>query len=117
MRFLFIFSLLSGYIYLEYVRIHIIYRVHQAEYVIHILVVAPQEDVNMYSTLKPVTLALTIHTLLLCSQACRQTPPSSHARDPLTYYSHPRALFTGVPPNTAIVACPYCNTHNRVPGA
>jgi len=29
-------------IYLEYVLIHVIYRVNQAEYVIHILVVAPQ---------------------------------------------------------------------------
>ena len=47
---LFIFSLLCKYVRLEYVRIHVIYRVHQAEYVIHILVVAPQEYVNPYST-------------------------------------------------------------------
>jgi len=35
---------------LEYVRIHVIYGVNQAEYRIHILVVAPQEYVNLYST-------------------------------------------------------------------
>jgi len=44
------FSLFCEYIRLEYVRIHVIYRVNQAESVIHILVVAPQEYVNIYST-------------------------------------------------------------------
>jgi len=34
---------------LEYVRIHVIYRGHQEEYGIHILVVAPQEYVSIYS--------------------------------------------------------------------
>jgi len=29
---------------------HVIYRVNQAGYVIHILLVAPQEYVNIYST-------------------------------------------------------------------
>jgi len=38
------------YIHLEYIRIHAIYRVNQAEYVIHILVVAPQEYVSINST-------------------------------------------------------------------
>jgi len=47
---LFIFSLFCEYMHLEYVRIHAIYRVNQAEYVIHILVVASQEYVNIYST-------------------------------------------------------------------
>jgi len=47
---LFIFSLFSEYIQLEYVRIHVIYRLNQAEYGIHIRVVAPQEYVNIYST-------------------------------------------------------------------
>jgi len=41
-------SLFCEYINLEYVRIHIIYRVHQTEYTI--LVAAPQEYVNTYST-------------------------------------------------------------------
>jgi len=36
--------------HLEYVRIHVMYRVNQAEYAIHVLVVAPQEYVNIYST-------------------------------------------------------------------
>jgi len=36
--------------YIEYVRMHVIYRLNQAEYVIHICVVAPQEYVNIYST-------------------------------------------------------------------
>jgi len=35
---------------LEYVRIHVIYKVNQAEFGIHILVVASQEYVNIYST-------------------------------------------------------------------
>ena len=47
---LFIFSLLCEYIHLKYVRIHVIYRVNPAEYVIHVLVVASQEYVNIYST-------------------------------------------------------------------
>jgi len=36
--------------HLEYVRIHVICRVNQAECFIHIYVVAPQEYVNIYST-------------------------------------------------------------------
>jgi len=47
---LFIVNLFCEYIHLEYVRIHSIYRVNQAEYVIHIRVVASQEYVNIYST-------------------------------------------------------------------
>jgi len=54
---LFIFSLLCEYIHLEYVRIHGIYRVKQAEHVIHILVVAPQEYMNIYSTRRAVSLS------------------------------------------------------------
>ena len=46
----FIFSLLCEYTPLEYVRIHVIYRVNQAEYGIQMLLVAPQEYVNLYST-------------------------------------------------------------------
>ena len=47
---LFMFNLFCEYIQLEYERIRVIYRVHQAKYGIHILVVAPQEYVNIYST-------------------------------------------------------------------
>jgi len=47
---LFVFSLLCEYILIEYVRIHVIYKVNQAEYVIHIRVASPQEYVNTYST-------------------------------------------------------------------
>jgi len=43
------FSLFCEDVHLEYVRIHVIYSVHQAEYVVHIRVVAPQEYVNIYS--------------------------------------------------------------------
>jgi len=39
-KILFTFSLFCEYIHLEYVRIHVIYRVTQAEYVIRIRVVA-----------------------------------------------------------------------------
>ena len=41
-------SLFCANIHLSYVRIHVIYRAHQAEYVLHIVVVAPQEYVNIY---------------------------------------------------------------------
>jgi len=47
---LFIFSLFCEYIHLEYVRIHVIHRVNKPEYVIHMLVVAPQEYMNLFST-------------------------------------------------------------------
>jgi len=53
------FSLFCEYIHLEYVRIHGIYRVDQAEYVIHILVVAPHEYMNIYSTRRTRTCGLT----------------------------------------------------------
>jgi len=45
-----IFCLFCEYINLAYVRVSVIYRVHQAEYGIHILVAASQEYVNTYST-------------------------------------------------------------------
>jgi len=41
---------------LEYIRAHVISRVNQAEYGIRILVAAPQEDVNIYSTRRTLTL-------------------------------------------------------------
>jgi len=47
---LFIFSLFREYIHLEYVRLPVIYRVHQAEYGTHILVAASQEYVNTFPT-------------------------------------------------------------------
>jgi len=47
---LFRFSLFYEYSILEYEHVHVIYRVSQAEYVIRIRVVAPQEYVNIYST-------------------------------------------------------------------
>jgi len=47
---LFIFSLFCEYIHLESVGIHVMYRVHQAKFGIHVRVVAPQEYVNIYST-------------------------------------------------------------------
>ena len=48
---LFIFSLFCKDTHHAYVRIHVIYRVDQTEYGIHILVVAPQEYVNIYTCL------------------------------------------------------------------
>ena len=47
-------SLLCEYIPLEHMRVPVIFRVNQAEYVIHSNVVAPQEHVQIYSTLKAV---------------------------------------------------------------
>jgi len=52
---LFIFSLFYEYGNLEYVHIHVIYRVNQAEYVIRIRVAASQECVNIYSTRRVMT--------------------------------------------------------------
>jgi len=51
---IFIFILLCEYIHLEYVRVPVIYRVSQAEYVIHIRVAASQEYVSIYSTCRVV---------------------------------------------------------------
>jgi len=45
-----IFSLLCEHINLGQVRISVIYRVNQAEYVIRVRVAAPQECVNTCST-------------------------------------------------------------------
>jgi len=50
------FGLFCEYVHLEYVRIHVICRVDQAEYVVRILVVAPQEYVNIVSTRRLLTL-------------------------------------------------------------
>jgi len=50
---LFIFCLLFEYINLAYVRIHVIYRIHQAEYAIRTHMAAPQEYVNTYSMSRP----------------------------------------------------------------
>ena len=47
---LFTCSLFCEYTNLEYVRVLVIYRVNQAEYVIHNRVAASQEYVNTYST-------------------------------------------------------------------
>jgi len=47
---LFIFNLFCEYSNLEYVRIHAICRVYQAEYAIRILMAAPPEYVNTYLT-------------------------------------------------------------------
>jgi len=52
---IFIFQLFCEYIHLESVYIHVIYRVNQAEYGIHIRVIAPQDYVNILSTRRPVT--------------------------------------------------------------
>jgi len=47
---LFMYSLFCEYAHLGYERVRVIYRVNQAESGIRILVVAPQEYVNIYST-------------------------------------------------------------------
>jgi len=52
---LFISSLFCEYTNLEYVRVPVIYRVNQAEYVIQILVAASQKYVNTYSTRRNTT--------------------------------------------------------------
>jgi len=61
---LFIVRLFGENSNLEYVHIYAIYRVNQAEYVIHICRVAPQEYMNIYSTRKEVshaTIKLGLH--------------------------------------------------------
>jgi len=47
---LFMIRLFCEYMNLEYIHVHVIYRVDQAEWVIRIIVAAPQEYVNTYST-------------------------------------------------------------------
>ena len=51
-RILFIFSLLCEYVSLAYVRINVIYRVHQAVYVIRFLVVMPQKKNASLSSIR-----------------------------------------------------------------
>ena len=51
------------YVRLEYARIHVIYRVNQVEYVVHILVVLPQEYVNTYSTRRELTVHTSVHSM------------------------------------------------------
>ena len=60
---LFIFSLVCEYIHLEHVRIHAICRDNQAGYGIHIIVVAPQEYVNIYSTRRSASLEKSLHII------------------------------------------------------
>jgi len=50
--------------HLEYVGIPVIYRVHQAEYEIHILVVAPQKYVKIDSTPRASPLS-PVHNILI----------------------------------------------------
>jgi len=56
---LFIVSLFCEYRNLEYVRVHVRFRVSWAEYVIRIRVAMPQECVNTYSTRRVVDLRRT----------------------------------------------------------
>jgi len=86
------FSLFCEYSRLEYVRIHVIYSVNQAEYVIHILVVAPQEYVNIYSTRRLRTLqAGTVTSMLggwVNPHREQQTIPQGQTSSP------PKSFFT-----------------------
>jgi len=54
-RILLRFGLFCEYSNHEYVRIHAIYRVHQAGYAFHIPADAPPEYVNMYSPRRSLT--------------------------------------------------------------
>ena len=78
---LFIFSVLCEYARLEYVRIHVVYRVNQAEYGIHILEVAPPEYVNIYST-RRVSKTISIHAtrpLRTSDSLRRRSPAGGHS--------------------------------------
>ena len=57
------------YINLEFVRVPVIYRFNQAEYIIHIRVAASQEYVNTYSTRR--LMLLEIHPCFSRSKALR----------------------------------------------
>jgi len=94
--FYFYSSLFCENSYLEYVYIHVIYRGNQAEYVIHSLVVAPQEYVNIYSTRRG--LASTRYSFtpsLSCtSQSSVYCPTSSALLTLLQCYCTTRAQHT-----------------------
>jgi len=76
---LFIFSLFCEYMHLEYVRIHVIYRVDQAEHGIHVLVIAPQEYVNIYSTRRvDVRVNHRVASLAVVAGGYRVTPSAMH---------------------------------------
>jgi len=57
-------NLFCEYTNLEYVHIHVIYRVDQAEYGIHIRVAASQKYVNTYSTRRHPSLPQTLHSCI-----------------------------------------------------
>ena len=75
--------LFCEYMHLEFVRIHVIYRVCQAECVIQFLVDAPEEYANIYSTPRVLRLCncVTIMATPDISHAAvnRATPDISHA--------------------------------------
>jgi len=74
---LFIVSMHCEYTRLAYVRIYAIYRVYQAEYVIHMRVAASQEYVNTYSTRRTVDdwLKWSIYVCVLCGSPVWPSPP------------------------------------------
>jgi len=81
---LFFFSLFCEYINLEYVRIlHVIYRVHQAEYIIRTRVFAPQEYANRYSTRR-------VRTAPCTGEPTKGHGKGASLRDTYTY-THARA--------------------------
>ena len=85
---LFKFGLFCEYINLAYLRIHVIYRVDQAEYVIRILVAAPQEYVNNYSTRRPIS---------PCPGGRRfQLRPTQHVLGALLIFSDMLNLFIAI---------------------
>ena len=84
---LFIVSLFCEYIHLEYVRFHVIYRVRQAECVMHILAVTLQEYMNIYSTRR---IAIRLH----CYCAVYDPPLT-----PLTPYHIGNGNIVGVNPS------------------
>ena len=92
--FLFIFSLFCEHMHLEYVRIHAIYRLTQAEYVICIRMAASQEYVNTYSTRRP-----TIPPLLC-------PPPQVYGVSVRADGCHGQVTHTPLSP--AITSLPYC---------
>jgi len=67
---LFIFRLLYEYIHLEYVHIHVIYRVNQAEYDIRVLVAESQKYVNTFSTRRPPTHMQSLRTQRPATRGC-----------------------------------------------
>ena len=105
---LFIFSPFYEYHNLEHAYVPVLYRVHQAECVIYILVAVSQEYVNTYSTRRIRAPAAT-HT------ECSIYPTTLPSTSTLLYPTIPLSYTTRKCPYQTLPCPPYYTRHGSVP--